>query len=105
MPDIIKSYPAEGTLNIKIIGKMSLYLHEKFHDAYKKELSQLKQITLDFSECDNIDSSGVGMLIVLRDACQSSGCDLTLTSLKDSTRELMERMSLTSLFNISDGAA
>jgi len=68
----------------------------------EKEISQLKPIHLDFSDCDNIDNCGVGMLIVLRDACQSSGCDLTISSLLNSTRELMERMNQTSLFNISD---
>jgi len=40
----------------------------------------VKHMTLDFGDIDFIDSAGLGMLLLLRDACQSRNVALSITS-------------------------
>ncbi|MGN7611163.1 STAS domain-containing protein [Magnetococcales bacterium HHB-1] len=90
----------EGTkLTISVIGAFSFEHHSAFRNAYRDQ-HDLTQIIISFAKVTSIDSSGVGMLLLLREFVQEHEhiSDVTLSDIPPSIREILERMHILDLF-------
>lgn len=56
-----------GVLHIKIGGRFDFSVHKQFRDATSQVLTHVKKIEVDLSSADYLDSSALGMLLILRD--------------------------------------
>lgn len=63
-------------------------------------LSPGKAVTVDLSGLDYMDSSGLGMLLTLRDAAQKKGGNVSLRSPRGDVRELLTLSCFETLFKI-----
>jgi anti-anti-sigma factor len=61
----------------------------------------VREIEIDFQGVDYLDSSALGMLLMLRDKASGSGKDISLVGVKGSVRQVLEIANFSKLFKIS----
>ena len=59
--------PDETTCTITIAGRFDFTCQETFRAAYEKCPKTVKEFIVDMAETEYLDSSALGMLLVLRD--------------------------------------
>jgi len=77
---------------LQIVGEFKFSIHNDLRNAYKKELddTNIKIIEIDFSRVTTIDSSGLGMLLVLNEETKDRRIKLMITGLSNSIRSILE---------------
>ncbi|WP_130471715.1 STAS domain-containing protein [Candidatus Magnetaquicoccus inordinatus] len=89
---------------IQVDGKFSFGLHRQFRDAYRRDLSERKKQTryiVDLSKTEFIDSSALGMLIILREEAGSREQQIELAHAHPEIRKVLEEASFQRLFQIT----
>lgn len=70
------------TTSIKLRGQFTFNDAQKFKDILDLlDKSVIKKINLDFAEITFVDSACMGMLLLLRDECQSHDISLNINSI------------------------
>ncbi|MCK9604935.1 MAG: STAS domain-containing protein [Methylomonas sp.] len=59
-------------LHIQIAGRFDFSLHQEFRGALNQFNSDIKKIEVDLSKTNYLDSSALGMLLILRDKVAGS---------------------------------
>lgn len=59
--------PVEHEIVLKVTGRLGLNAHHAFRSAYAPYLRGLKRCEVNLEECPSIDSSGMAILLILRD--------------------------------------
>ncbi len=79
MIDVSKTN-ATATLHLR--GRFTFGAHREFKKAYAQKLDnpQIRDIVVDLSGVHYVDSSALGMLLVLRDHTQASNKNLVLSN-------------------------
>ena len=69
---------------LKLGGRFDFHSHRDFRSAYEKilETGGFREITIDFGEVDYLDSSALGMLLLLREKAEGAGKNVVLAGLK-----------------------
>ena len=65
-----------------------------------KETKELQTVILDFGNCDYIDSTGLGMLIVLRSDLMNSKIQIKFINLRETVKQIMKIANFDKLFTI-----
>ncbi|MEQ8506019.1 MAG: STAS domain-containing protein [Rhodospirillales bacterium] len=60
-----------------------------------------EKIVVDLSGVEYIDSAGLGVLLILREAAQDKGKDITLTGMTGSAKEVLELACFDTLFTFA----
>lgn len=89
-----------STLTISISGRFDFNLYKDFRDAYEKTDGNQSSYILDFSNTDYIDSSALGMLLVLREQTGGDRSNITITGSNDEIRKILSISNFDKLFNI-----
>lgn len=65
----VKVSHGEREVVIAVKGRFDFYVHKEFRDAYEQALQQGRpgKFVIDLAETDYIDSSALGMLLVLKE--------------------------------------
>lgn len=77
MPVIAKY--ADGTLTIKVIGFLDKTVQKSFENSYQDFAMPVKEFVLDFEQTDNIDSAGIGLLMMLHRSATSQTPPIALS--------------------------
>lgn len=98
---IISNNLENGKLLVKIEGEVDVYTSIDL----KKELTKLvesdqKNIIIDLENVNYMDSSGLGVLVVLLKELKKIGGELKLISLPVSVKKIFDLTRLTKFFNI-----
>ena len=88
------------TLKISISGTLGNDIHKEFRDSYEKNVSPA--YVVDLGNAQNIDSSGLGMLLLLRDFAGGEDSDITLTNCSPTILEIFNVTCFFRLFNIPE---
>ena len=74
---------------VTINGKFDFNLHGEFRDAYESALREDSdsRFIIDFSNTDYLDSSALGMLLILRDRL---GCDPKRQLIRKCNQDVLE---------------
>ena len=68
MPSITSQCSTDGALvTIKVTGRFDFTLHKAFRDAYREYDSGRVKFVVDMSRVEYLDSSALGMLLLLRE--------------------------------------
>ncbi len=89
---------------IRVVGKFCFGLHARFRDAYRRDLLERGgniRFVVDLSRTDFIDSSALGMLIMLREEAGTDGDRVELTRVHPGIRRVLEEANFHRLFNIT----
>ena len=88
------------TLTIKIEGRFDFSTHQSFRNAYEHEDRQVKRFVVDLSETTYLDSSALGMLLLLRDYAGGDGASILLENCNNDVRRILSISNFEQLFNI-----
>lgn len=92
-----------GKATISLNGRFDFNTHRDFRAAYEPLVAdaEARSVTVDFSGVDYLDSSALGMLLMLRDKLGGAGKEVTLSGVKGSVKQVLDIANFAKLFNIS----
>lgn len=90
----------EKRLKITIEGRFDFSLHSDFRSAYEGAGSEAKSFLIDLGETSYIDSSALGMLLLLRDFAGGGESDITIANCNDDVKKVFTVSNFHQLFHI-----
>lgn len=93
----------DGQATLKLAGRFDFKAHREFREAVDKLLQQASEgvVRVDLAEVSYLDSSALGMLLMLRDKAKASSRDVQLTGVKGNVRQVLDIANFSKLFSIS----
>ena len=87
---------------IRLNGRFDFNAHRHFREAYESHLSakEVKEFEIDLSQVDYVDSSALGMLLLLREKADASGKQIVLTGLQGTVKQVLDVANFGKLFTI-----
>ncbi len=87
---------------LKLGGRFDFHSHRDFRSAYEKilETGAVREIVIDFGEVDYLDSSALGMLLLLREKAEGSGKNVVLAELRGTVKQVLDIANFGKLFSI-----
>lgn len=88
--------------SVKLSGQLTFVEAKKFKEILDiANNEKIKSITVDFFNITFIDSSGMGMLLLLRDECKKNAIALSLSSPQGQVEKIFRISKFYELFTIS----
>lgn len=88
------------TLIIKIDGRFDFSTHQAFRDAYEHGDQDIKGYVVDLSETTYLDSSALGMLLLLRDYAGGDSAAISIENCNSDVRRILAISNFEQLFAI-----
>lgn len=92
----------DDTLTIRVVGSLDFGMHRAFRDAYETAPPQIMNYVLDLSETTRLDSSALGMLLLLRDHAGGNSERVRLRGAHDNVQKTLSAMNFDQLFIFED---
>ena len=87
-------------LTIAIKGRFDFAKHQEFRDAYEKLQLKPQLIVVDLKEATYLDSSALGMLLMLRDYAGGDDSDIRVINSSSDVSKTLEISNFNKLFDI-----
>ena len=92
----------DGALvTITIEGRFDFSSHRDFREAYESHGSDVSSYVIDMSDAVYLDSSALGMLLLLRDFAGGNDADIRVTNCSDDVKKIFSISNFEQLFSIS----
>lgn len=94
---------SEGNVSrLALEGRFDFHSHRDFRVAYDAILARptIHELEVDFGAVDYLDSSALGMLLLLREKADASGKKVVLANLTGAVKQVLEIANFGKLFNI-----
>lgn len=75
---ILSTLSDDGTLTLRVAGRFDFRSRETFLRAYEECEREPSAFVVDLRDTEYVDSSALGMLLLLRDFAASKGASVTL---------------------------
>jgi anti-anti-sigma factor len=87
---------------LALTGRFDFHSHRDFRAAYEEamEAAGVKEIEVDFKAVDYLDSSALGMLLLLREKAEATGRNVVLTGLHGTVKQVLDIANFGKLFTI-----
>lgn len=92
---------ADRCLKITIDGRFDFSQHTAFRNAYEQANPDVSSYEVDLSEASYLDSSALGMLLLLRDHAGGPDSDIAISHCNDDVRKILTVSNFEQLFSIS----
>lgn len=88
--------------SIRLPERFDFGYHKQFNSAYEPFLEDraLRTLNIDFSQVQYLDSSALGMLVLLAKKFSGKGVTLNIVGAKGTAREIIQMANLSKLFTI-----
>lgn len=92
-----------GTAEVRLSGRFDFNAHRDFRNAYEPLMaeSDIRAVTIDMGGVEYLDSSALGMLLMLRDKAGAANKALTLTNVRGPVKQVLEIANFGKLFHIA----
>ena len=87
-------------LTLAIKGRFDFVQHQDFRSAYEQQDSKPDQFVVDLKDTTYVDSSALGMLLMLRDKAKASGRAVTLANCRGAVKQVLDIANFGKLFAI-----
>ncbi len=87
-------------LTIRIDGRFDFSAHQEFRDAYEQSKSGARRFVVDLRNASYLDSSALGMLLLLRDHAGGDSADIRITGCNADVRKILAISNFDQLFRI-----
>ena len=95
------NYEAENaSLRIAVAGRFDFSCHESFRSAYEDQEDICDQFVVDLTETEYLDSSALGMLLLLRDHGGGDGANIQIVGCNETVRKAFTISNFDQLFDI-----
>jgi anti-anti-sigma factor len=103
MPFSVKTQVSNGRGVISLEGRFDFTSHREFREGYEHLLGAggLKEVDIDLNKVSHMDSSALGMLLLVRERTDAIKCELALVNCSPSVRKVLEIANFQKLFRIS----
>jgi len=91
---------ATNTLEIKISGRFDFGIHQEFRKATEQVSSGVNTVVVNMGNVDYLDSSALGMLLVLRDKVGESKSAVQIKNAKPEVKKILEIANFDKLFTL-----
>jgi anti-anti-sigma factor len=92
----------QQTARLSLDGRFDFHSHRDFRTAYDAVLAraEIREIVIDFGRVDYLDSSALGMLLLLREKAEAGGKKVKLSNLSGAVKQVLEIANFGKLFTI-----
>ncbi|MEW5789256.1 MAG: STAS domain-containing protein [Pseudomonadota bacterium] len=89
---------------LSLNGRFDFHSHRDFRGAYEQILDAqgVREIEINFSGVDYLDSSALGMLLLLREKAEGMGKSVQLSGLQGTVKQVLEIANFGKLFAVKD---
>jgi len=87
-------------LTIKVQGRFDFSAHQEFRDAYEKNSGKSSQYIVDLKETTYLDSSALGMLLLLRDHAGGDSAKINIVNCNQDVKKILTISNFEQLFLI-----
>lgn len=92
----------EGKTKIALQGRFDFNSHREFRDAVDRAINEgASEIQVDLAGVDYLDSSALGMLLVLRDKAKGTGKTVVLANARGAVRQVIDIANFGKLFTLA----
>jgi anti-anti-sigma factor len=87
---------------ISLAGRFDFNAHREFRNAYESALAagNVKTITINLERADYLDSSALGMLLLLKEKAQAANIEIVVSACPSNIRKILEVANFGKLFKI-----
>lgn len=98
----VKTQSSEGKTRIALSGRFDFNSHRLFRDTYEDVLASgdTSEIEVDLGAVDYLDSSALGMLLLLREKSTEANKGLALTNCRGVVQQILDVANFGKLFTI-----
>ena len=85
-----------------LTGRFDFHSHRDFRGAYEQAMDkpEVREIEINFSAVDYLDSSALGMLLLLREKAEAAGKTVVLGQLQGTVKQVLQIANFGKLFKI-----
>lgn len=87
-------------LTIRIKGRFDFSSHQEFRDSYEKAAAQIDTYIIDMQDTTYLDSSALGMLLLLRDRAGGDNACIRIENCRPDVRKILTISNFEQLFRI-----
>jgi len=99
MPVVTEVSPDGQKLTISVKGRFDFAKHQEFRQSYEDK--QLSEVVVDLKDATYLDSSALGMLLMLRDHAGGEDSDIRVVNSSTDVRKILAISNFDKLFDIS----
>ncbi len=86
-------------LHISLIGRFDISMYTQFGACYKDHLGNVSQIIIDMDELEYLDSSALGMLLMLRERAGGASAKIQLINISPAVGKILSTVKFDKLFS------
>lgn len=92
-----------GVAEVRLSGRFDFNAHRDFRAAYEPLMTdgEVRALTVDMGGVEYLDSSALGMLLMLRDKAAAANKSLTLSNVRGPVKQVLEIANFGKLFQIT----
>ncbi|MBK1642001.1 anti-anti-sigma factor [Chromatium okenii] len=90
----------KSQVTIAIDGRFDFAQHKAFRDAYREVDAKQMKFVVDLSGASYLDSSALGMLLLLRDYAGGDATRVTITGCSEDVRRVLKIANFEKLFQL-----
>ena len=87
-------------LTINISGRFDFSSHQEFRQIYENAPSDINEFIIDMNDATYLDSSALGMLLLLRDHAGGDNADIKIMHCNEDVKKILTISNFGQLFNI-----
>jgi len=92
---------ASGQTIIKIHGRFDFSVHQDFRNAYESSETGTNSFNIDMSDTTYLDSSALGMLLLLRDYAGGDASNISINNANADIKKILTISNFEKLFKIN----
>ena len=100
MPISVANTTTDDITRIRVIDRFDYSVHKEFREAYK-DSNPSSEFIIDMSQTSYMDSSALGMLLLLREHLGNDNSKISITGCNAEIKNILEISKFQNLFNIS----
>lgn len=103
MTSTVSNHIGDQKATLTINGRFDFSIHRNFRANYEEILGSgaVREIAIDLQSVDYVDSSALGMLLLLREKSMAGNIPVRLINAKTAVRQVLEIANFERLFAIS----
>ncbi|MBW7901436.1 MAG: STAS domain-containing protein [Rhodocyclaceae bacterium] len=92
-----------GTVDLRLSGRFDFNAHREFRNAYEPAIAdaQVRALNVDMGGVDYLDSSALGMLLMLRDKAGAANKAVALINVHGQVKQVLEIVNFGKIFRIA----
>lgn len=93
----------DGIATLGLQGRFDFNSHRDFREATERVLAdaEVKSLNVDLAQVEYLDSSALGMLLMLRDKIKASNRRVSLVNCRGPVKQVLEIANFSKLFEVS----